>query len=246
MGAEHHAGRAGGRPAAAPRRAERPLDELDRADPRTDRGRLAAIRDLAGAKSPGPRGLAAREGRGQRVDARAGSCARTCSTATSGRCTCACSRSPSSRWSGSSRSRRSSICRTSCSRARRRRACWPEYMCYPTPQYIYWCIPLSVLIGGLVTVGILTRNSELIVMRACGISLYRAALPCSCSPWPPAACSSCSRRTSSPTRTGAPRSCDTSSAAARRAPSTSWTAGGSSGARARSTTTCSSTRSARS
>jgi LPS export ABC transporter permease LptG/LPS export ABC transporter permease LptF len=48
---------------------------------------------------------------------------------------------------------------------------------YETPQYIYWCIPLSVLIGGLVTVGILTRTSEIIVMRACGISLYRAAAP---------------------------------------------------------------------
>jgi LPS export ABC transporter permease LptG len=52
-----------------------------------------------------------------------------------------------------------------------------QYMWYQTPQYIYWCIPLSVLIGGLVTVGILTRTSELIVMRACGISLYRAAAP---------------------------------------------------------------------
>jgi LPS export ABC transporter permease LptG len=51
------------------------------------------------------------------------------------------------------------------------------YMWYQTPQYIYWCIPLSVLIGGLVTVGILTRTSELIVMRACGISLYRATAP---------------------------------------------------------------------
>jgi LPS export ABC transporter permease LptG len=52
-----------------------------------------------------------------------------------------------------------------------------SYMWYETPQYVYWCIPLSVLIGGLVTMGILTRTSELIVMRACGISLYRAAAP---------------------------------------------------------------------
>ena len=51
------------------------------------------------------------------------------------------------------------------------------YLWYQTPQFIYWCIPLSVLIGGLVTMGILTRTSELIVMRACGISLYRAAAP---------------------------------------------------------------------
>jgi LPS export ABC transporter permease LptG len=51
------------------------------------------------------------------------------------------------------------------------------FMWYQTPQYIYWCIPVSVLIAGLVTVGILTRTSELVVMRACGISLYRAAAP---------------------------------------------------------------------
>jgi LPS export ABC transporter permease LptG len=52
-----------------------------------------------------------------------------------------------------------------------------QYMWYATPQYVYWCIPLSVLVGGLVTIGILTRTSELVVMRACGISLYRAAAP---------------------------------------------------------------------
>jgi len=29
----------------------------------------------------------------------------------------------------------------------------------------------------MVTVGILTKNSDLVVMQACGISLYRAAVP---------------------------------------------------------------------
>jgi LPS export ABC transporter permease LptG len=38
-------------------------------------------------------------------------------------------------------------------------------------------IPLAVLLGTLVTVGALTKNSELTVMRACGISLYRTAAP---------------------------------------------------------------------
>jgi LPS export ABC transporter permease LptF/LPS export ABC transporter permease LptG len=52
-----------------------------------------------------------------------------------------------------------------------------QYMWYATPQFVYFCIPISVLIGGLVTIGLLTRSSELIVMRACGISLYRTALP---------------------------------------------------------------------
>jgi LPS export ABC transporter permease LptG len=33
------------------------------------------------------------------------------------------------------------------------------------------------LLSTLVTIGVLTKNSELIVMRACGISLYRSAMP---------------------------------------------------------------------
>jgi LPS export ABC transporter permease LptG/LPS export ABC transporter permease LptF len=52
-----------------------------------------------------------------------------------------------------------------------------QYFWYKTPQYVYYCIPLSVLIGALVTIGMLTKNSELIVMRACGISLYRSTVP---------------------------------------------------------------------
>lgn len=52
-----------------------------------------------------------------------------------------------------------------------------EYFRYQTPQFFYYIIPLSLMIGGLVTVGALTKSSELIVMKACGISLYRAALP---------------------------------------------------------------------
>ena len=52
-----------------------------------------------------------------------------------------------------------------------------KFFIFQTPQFVFYVIPLSVLIGSLVTIGALTRNSELIVMRACGISLYRAALP---------------------------------------------------------------------
>jgi LPS export ABC transporter permease LptG len=33
------------------------------------------------------------------------------------------------------------------------------------------------LLAAIVTIGLLTKNSELVVMRACGISLYRTALP---------------------------------------------------------------------
>ena len=52
-----------------------------------------------------------------------------------------------------------------------------SYLWYSTPQYVYYILPLSVLLATLVTIGVLTKNSELVVMKACGISLYRVALP---------------------------------------------------------------------
>ena len=52
-----------------------------------------------------------------------------------------------------------------------------EYFYYKTPQFVFFIVPLTVLIGVMVTIGILTKNSELVVMQACGISLYRVAVP---------------------------------------------------------------------
>ncbi len=48
---------------------------------------------------------------------------------------------------------------------------------YQTPQALTYILPVAILIGVLGTVGGLTRSSELMVMRACGISLYRVATP---------------------------------------------------------------------
>ena len=44
-----------------------------------------------------------------------------------------------------------------------------------TPQFVYYIIPIAALLSVLVTFGLLSRSSELTVMKACGISLYRAA-----------------------------------------------------------------------
>jgi LPS export ABC transporter permease LptG/LPS export ABC transporter permease LptF len=52
-----------------------------------------------------------------------------------------------------------------------------QFFWFSTPQYIYYVVPIAALVSTLVTVGLLTKSSELIVMRACGISLYRATLP---------------------------------------------------------------------
>ena len=49
-------------------------------------------------------------------------------------------------------------------------------LAYMTPQFVYFVIPLSALLSVLITFGLLTRNSELTVMKACGISLYRASV----------------------------------------------------------------------
>jgi LPS export ABC transporter permease LptG/LPS export ABC transporter permease LptF len=52
-----------------------------------------------------------------------------------------------------------------------------NFLLYSTPQFVYFIIPLAVLMSVLVTFGLLARSSELTVMKACGISLYRIAFP---------------------------------------------------------------------
>jgi LPS export ABC transporter permease LptG/LPS export ABC transporter permease LptF len=52
-----------------------------------------------------------------------------------------------------------------------------QFFYYSTPQYVYYIIPIAGLVATLVTIGAMTKNSELIVMRACGVSLYRTAVP---------------------------------------------------------------------
>ncbi|MSO45394.1 MAG: YjgP/YjgQ family permease [Acidobacteria bacterium] len=52
-----------------------------------------------------------------------------------------------------------------------------RYFYFETPQYIYWTIPIAALLATLVTVGLMTKNSELVVIKACGVSLYRASAP---------------------------------------------------------------------
>ncbi len=52
-----------------------------------------------------------------------------------------------------------------------------KFFAYSTPQYMYYVTALATLVGGLVTIGLFTRTSELTVLEACGVSLYRAGLP---------------------------------------------------------------------
>ena len=52
-----------------------------------------------------------------------------------------------------------------------------EYLLNLTPSMLYQIAPLAVLIAALVTFGVLNRNSEIIAMKATGISLYRLVIP---------------------------------------------------------------------
>ncbi len=52
-----------------------------------------------------------------------------------------------------------------------------DYLVNLTPSMSYQVTPLAVLIATLVTFGILNRNSEVVAMKAAGISLYRLVIP---------------------------------------------------------------------
>lgn len=52
-----------------------------------------------------------------------------------------------------------------------------QLLVYETPQFVYYIIPIAGLLSVLVTFGLLARTNELTVMKSCGVSLYRAAVP---------------------------------------------------------------------
>ncbi|MCC7007839.1 MAG: LptF/LptG family permease [Acidobacteria bacterium] len=52
-----------------------------------------------------------------------------------------------------------------------------QYFYYSTPQFIAYVMPMAILLAVLATIGGLMRSGELVVMRSCGVSLYRAAMP---------------------------------------------------------------------
>lgn len=51
------------------------------------------------------------------------------------------------------------------------------YLFFLTPQLIYKTLPISVLVGVLVTFGVLTKHNEVTAFKACGVSLHRLAIP---------------------------------------------------------------------
>ena len=51
------------------------------------------------------------------------------------------------------------------------------YLFFLTPKLIYDFTPLSVLVGTLVTFGVLSKQNEVTALKACGVSLHRMSVP---------------------------------------------------------------------
>lgn len=52
-----------------------------------------------------------------------------------------------------------------------------EYFRYLAPYLVYNLAPLGALVGVLVTIGVMSKNNEIVACKASGVSLYRLALP---------------------------------------------------------------------
>ena len=51
------------------------------------------------------------------------------------------------------------------------------YLFFLTPELVYRTLPVSVLVAVLVALGVLSKQNEITAFKACGVSLYRLALP---------------------------------------------------------------------
>jgi len=52
-----------------------------------------------------------------------------------------------------------------------------DYFRYLTPYLLYQLAPLGALVATLVTIGVMSKNNEIVACKASGISLYRLAFP---------------------------------------------------------------------
>lgn len=52
-----------------------------------------------------------------------------------------------------------------------------EYFVLVQPHFIMLLVPISVLIATLITFGTLEKSNQIVALKACGVSIYQAALP---------------------------------------------------------------------
>jgi LPS export ABC transporter permease LptG len=51
------------------------------------------------------------------------------------------------------------------------------YIRFRIPEFIHFSLPVTALMGALITLGLFTKFNEITAMKACGISVYRAVMP---------------------------------------------------------------------
>lgn len=52
-----------------------------------------------------------------------------------------------------------------------------QYLLYLSPQMLYLMIPVAILVGVLVTFGLMSKANEITALKACGVSIYRLMIP---------------------------------------------------------------------
>jgi LPS export ABC transporter permease LptG/LPS export ABC transporter permease LptF len=52
-----------------------------------------------------------------------------------------------------------------------------EYLLYFSPQLIYMIIPVAILVGVLLTFGLMSKSNEITALKASGVSVYRLLIP---------------------------------------------------------------------
>ncbi len=52
-----------------------------------------------------------------------------------------------------------------------------QYLLYFSPQMLYMTIPVGILVGVLLTFGLMSKSNEITALKACGVSVYRLLVP---------------------------------------------------------------------
>ncbi len=52
-----------------------------------------------------------------------------------------------------------------------------KYLIFKLPLFVYYIVPITVLLSTVICMGVLSRHNEIVAMKSCGMGLYRIAMP---------------------------------------------------------------------
>lgn len=52
-----------------------------------------------------------------------------------------------------------------------------KYLIFRLPLFVYYMIPMTILLSTVICMGILSRNNEIIAMKSCGMGLHKITMP---------------------------------------------------------------------